>query len=336
MAFLSVLLSLVAREVGTIAQAIFGWSVTALFGQLSSAKRAALSVAIFLSLLWMLLVVGVFVPAVAAWSLAALPVHEWVGDGVIRIATIVLAVVIPAGVGLITRWVAPSRTRRVGTWKMMLHGYPLTLGYGLSCLVTAVTVPVIKCLSLIRRWADDHIYVQAFENEYDATLDELETACKAAGAEITRRPVPRAMGISTRIVRWFARGALDAIVQADPLMLKGKNVELYLYPADLLLRGDPKTTARVRARMAVSRLEQHAFLVASKEAQRMQGELGQESRELEAHELAVGQVASHLVHIQKELETTYVPYDEWVTLDRLLVRLRLAAEGGGSRPARAS
>ena len=319
MAILSVLFSLVARQLGNLAQAIFGWSVTALFGQLASAKRTALSVAVLLSLLWPILVVGLFEPAVAAWTIAAVPMHKWVGDRPIRIATVVLVFVLPIAVGLITRWVAPARTQKGGTLKMVICGYPLTVGYATSCVVTAITVPIIKAVSLVRRWTDEHVYVQPKEGNYQLALDDLEAACAAAGVTPVRQPVPRAMSISTRIVRWFARGALDAILEADPQMLKAKEVELYLYPADLLLRGEPKVTARVRARIASAMLERHAFLVANPEAQHIEDELRGVWDSVDA---GTGQAARGTLRaIAKKLDSTDMPYDEWVTLDRTLRRL---------------
>jgi hypothetical protein len=321
MAILSVLFSLVARQLGNLAQAIFGWSVTALFGQLPSAKRTALSVAVLLSLVWPLLVVGLFVPAVAAWSIAAVPMHKWVGDRPIRIATMVLVFAIPIAVGLITRWVAPARTRKGGTLKMVISGYPLTIGYATSCIVTAITVPVIKAVSVVRKWSDEHVYVQPKEGNYQLALDDLEAACEAAGVTTVRQPVPRAMSVSTRIVRWFARGALDAIIEADPQMLKAKEVELYLYPADLMLRGEPKVTARVRARIATALLERHAYLVANTEAQHIEDELRGIWDRIDAHPGAGDTLRAPLRDIARKLDTTDMPYDEWVTLDRTLRRL---------------
>jgi hypothetical protein len=321
MAILSVLFSLVARQLGNLAQAIFGWSVTALFGQLPSAKRTALSVAVLLSLVWPLLGVGLFVPAVAAWSIAAVPMHKWVGDRPIRIATVVLVFAIPLAVGLITRWVAPARTRKGGTLKMVICGYPLTVGYATSCLVTAVTVPIIKAMSLMRRWTDEHVYVQPREGSYQLALDDLEAACRAAGVTTVRQPVPRAMSVSTRIVRWFARGALDAILEADPQMLKAKEVEVYLYPADLLLRGEPKITARVRARISTALLERHAYLVANVEAQHIEDQLRGVWDSIDARGGEGPSPHDQLRDIARQLDTTDMPYDQWATLDRTLRRL---------------
>ena len=49
MAILSAILSLVMRQLSTIVQAIFGWSITALFGKLPATKQTGLSVALALS-----------------------------------------------------------------------------------------------------------------------------------------------------------------------------------------------------------------------------------------------------------------------------------------------
>ena len=64
-------------------------------------QQTALSLALILSIIWPLLVVGCFLPDVAAWAVAFIPLHEWVGarENVLRIVWIVLAVAAPIVVG---------------------------------------------------------------------------------------------------------------------------------------------------------------------------------------------------------------------------------------------
>src|SRR4051812_47751819 len=99
MAFISALFSLLSRKISDLLQAVFGWSIAGLFGQLPSGKQTALSVALILAILWPLLVVGCFLPGVAAWAVAFIPLHEWLGDTVLRIVWIVLAALAPIAVG---------------------------------------------------------------------------------------------------------------------------------------------------------------------------------------------------------------------------------------------
>ena len=98
MAILTALFSLIGKQVGKIIQAVFGWAITALFGRLPSAQQIALSAAFGASIAWPLLVVGAFFPGVAAWALAFLPLHKWLGDVALRILWIALAVVVPLAV----------------------------------------------------------------------------------------------------------------------------------------------------------------------------------------------------------------------------------------------
>src|SRR6185436_8580848 len=107
MAIISAILSLLSRKLGDLLQALFGWSIRGLFGRLPSRKETALSVVLILSLVWPLLVVGCFLPKVAAWMVAFIPLHEWISQEVLRVVWIVLAVLSPILVGVITSWVAP-------------------------------------------------------------------------------------------------------------------------------------------------------------------------------------------------------------------------------------
>src|SRR5579884_2539055 len=149
MALLSALIAWIGRSLGTLVRAVLGWSVTALFGRLPASKQTALAVALLASLLWPVLVVGVFIPAVSAWVLAFVPLQKWLGAAVVRWVTLGLAVALPWAVAGITRWVAPS-PQHGSLVRTLLAGYPLTLGYALACLVTAATVPLVRVASAVR------------------------------------------------------------------------------------------------------------------------------------------------------------------------------------------
>ena len=85
MAILSALLSLVFRKLGDLVTAILGWSVTALFGRLPKTKQTALSVAILVSLVWPVLVVGIFFPQVTAIAFTFIPIKGLVAYQVVRV-----------------------------------------------------------------------------------------------------------------------------------------------------------------------------------------------------------------------------------------------------------
>jgi hypothetical protein len=163
-AFISLLLSFVAKKIGGVIQAIFGWAVAALFGKLPQKKQLAVSVALLLSIASPVFVVGLFFPAVAGWALAFLPLEKWVGALALRIAWAVLAVTAPPIVGLLVHWAALSTKGSV--LRSALSGYPLAIGFFASFFITAVTVPIVKIVSFLRGWSDTHVYVQPRAGSY--------------------------------------------------------------------------------------------------------------------------------------------------------------------------
>jgi hypothetical protein len=324
MAILGALLSLVMRQLSTIVQAIFGWSITALFGKLPSKKQTALSVALALSIAWPLLVLGCFVPGVAAWAIAFVPIHRWLGDLALRVIWIVLAVLVPVGVGAITRWITPKDKLRRGLFLTLVGGYPMTIGYFLAFAITAVTVPVVKILSAARRWEDCHVYVQPKEGRYVAVLDALRDACGRANARVVREDVPMSMRLASTIVLRLASPFLVPIVEAKPQRLRGDGLEIYLYPADLLMRGVPRTVAHVRAAMTRTHLEQDAYLVTAPEAQQLEDEVESLWSKLGSDAAAAHR---HLRDLSRRVDRAPITFEEWTTLEASLRRFEQKLDG---------
>ncbi|MDB4931050.1 MAG: hypothetical protein JWM10_3534 [Myxococcaceae bacterium] len=331
MAFLSAILSLLSKKVGDLVQALFGWSVTALFGRQSSAKQTALSVALALSVLWPLFVLGTFVPAAAAWALAFLPLERWLGATVLRVVWIALALTAPLIVGAITRWVAPARQTRGSALRTVLGGYPLTLGYASSFIVTALTVPVLKVATMARGWSEEHAYVQPRNDGYDATLRALAEAF--VGADLTPEvgPVPGWMSIATRALKFFARGVVTPMVAENPQRVRAEGVEAYLYPADLVLRGDARKVAHVRAALMATRLDQHAYVVETKPAQKLQEQVQRIWEVLARHEregtTPGAMLGTRVREIHDELRATDVSFEEWAMVERMIRRLEREVTG---------
>jgi hypothetical protein len=330
-AFLSAILSLLSRKVGDLIQALFGWSVTALFGRQSSAKQTALTVALALSVLWPLFVLGTFVPAAAAWALAFLPLERWLGPTVLRVVWIALALTAPLIVGAITRWVAPARQTHGSALRTVLGGYPLTLGFATSFVVTALTVPAIKVSTMARGWSEEHAYVQPRKEGYDATVRALVEAFTATGLAPLVGPVPGWMSLATRAMKFFARGIVTPLVADNPQRVKAQGVEAYLYPADLVLRGDASKVARVRAALMATRLDQHAYLVATKPAQKLQEQVQRIWEVLARHEregtTPGSLLGTRVREIHDELRATDVSFDEWAMVERMIRRLEREVTG---------
>ena len=94
MAVISLLFSFLARKANDIIQAIFGWSITALFGKLPRRSQVLITAALVCSLAWPVFVIGAFAPKIAGWLLAFVPLHKLVGTEILRIIWLTLAVLV--------------------------------------------------------------------------------------------------------------------------------------------------------------------------------------------------------------------------------------------------
>ncbi len=323
MAILTALLSALSRKIGSLIQALMGWSVAALFGRLTPRKRLMVSIAMILSVMWPLFVIGVFFPAAAALVIAFVPIKDWFSQGIIRTVWIALAALAPIIVAVLTRTAAPDSQTRSLT-RTLLNAYPLTLGFSISFFVTLVTVPSIKIASMARGWVEEHLYVQPRPGAYQAALHDLTEACVLAQLSPEVGQPPGAMLISTRVIKFFARGAIDALVEDDPKVIRAEGLELYLYPGDLLLRGEKHKVSRVRAMMGRTMLERDAWLVKGAKAQHLQDELGRLWEAILRHEHladAASGLESRLKEIAVDSTKPDISYEDWVMVDRISRRI---------------
>lgn len=322
-AFVSVLLSFIGKKIGTIVQAIFGWSVTALFGRLPPKKQLAVTVALILSIAWPLFVLGLVLPSVAGWILAVLPLEKWLGETTLRIVWAALAILAPPIAGLLTHFAAPAK--KSTALSALLHGYPLALGYFVSFLVTVVTVPAVKVATILRGWTDTHVYLQPREGRYTSVVRELCEASARAGLVPTVERPPARMMLATKVLRALARGMVSPIVAEELEVVRAEGIEMYLYPADLLLRGEESAVARARAMLLRTDVDADAYLVGSAGGQHIQDELGRLLDVVRAHERSgetVGATAtSRLVSIWHEMNESKLPFDEWTILESIARRV---------------
>jgi uncharacterized membrane protein YqjE len=320
---LTFLLSFLGKKIGSIIQAIFGWSVTALFGRLPGKKQLAVSIALLFSIAWPIFVVGLFFPNVAAWVLAFLPLEAWLGPVTMRIIWGALAFVAPLIVGALTHWAAPRTKGGIG--RSLINGYPLALGYFVAFLLTVVTVPIVKIASLLRGWSDQHVYVQPREGAYESVLRELAEACARAGLVPEITDVPTSMALSTKALTLLAKGMVSPIVAEQVKRVRADGLEMYLYPSDLLLRGEPEKVSLVRAMLTRTDVDADAYLVGSPAGQCIQDELGRLIKIVERHEAKgrhVGATASaRLVDIWNEMNQSKLPFEEWVMLESITRRV---------------
>jgi hypothetical protein len=324
-AIVTFLLSFLARKANNIVQAIFGWSVVALFGRLRRRAQVLVTTALVLSLIWPLFLIGVAAPRVSAWAIAFVPMHSLIDNTALRVVWITLAIVAPLLVGLLVRLAAPHDTDSIPL--ALVRGVPIAIGFALAFVAVVVTVPIIKIASLVRRWSDEHVYVQAHDGAYDEAIACLVDACKQAGLSPEVRDAPAQMVLATTIMRKLASGAVSPFVGDRLRCVMAHGVELYLYPGDLLMRGLPFAVARVRATLSRTKLDALAYVVDSDRAKALQDDLSHVASDLESGTTPAATVRV-LQDVYREVIHADITFDEWTILDgiaRKLERQMIAA-----------
>ena len=129
--------------------------------------------------------------------------------------------------------------------------------------------------------------------------------------------------------RWLAAvagGAGGSLVPERLMQLKGHDLDILIYPMDLLISGKPELVARARAAMASKLTTSAAHLTVGAEAQAIEDRLAalMPTRGADPDRPARfdAAAATELEAIDVQLATLDVPYEEW----EVLYRQRLQVE----------
>ena len=127
MAILQALLAALTRSAGRLLNTALGWATVMIFGKVPEDRQIYLSVLAFGSVLWIVVVLGIAFPSLGTFLLSFVPLPDWVGKGVVRLAMLAAAVVLPLVVGWVSLLLKDPEERPRGTaatLKAVLKGYP--------------------------------------------------------------------------------------------------------------------------------------------------------------------------------------------------------------------
>ena len=111
MAILAALVALGSRFATKILTTALGWASTLLFGRVPASRQILLLGVTFGSVIWMVLVAGVVVPQIGTFLLFLIPPQDIVPEGVVRLAMLIGALVLPAVIGALTGPACPTPVR---------------------------------------------------------------------------------------------------------------------------------------------------------------------------------------------------------------------------------
>lgn len=331
MATLAGLFGIIGRFAGKLLTTTLGWASSLLFGRVPQDRQIILALITFGSVVWAALVLGVLVPELGAFLVAAVPAPDVVDRGWLRLAMLIGALVVPIVVGVATLFVVEPAQRPRGTALVgqIVRGYPL-------CAALALTLVILAGVGIARfvhhraiGWTDAHVPIVVHPGGYDRVVADLEAALDDAGLAVDRRPAPLPLAIPGRMLGRIAGPTIRALVPDRPVELVGRDIEIGLYPSDIAIAGKRFAVARARSAIATRLTSTAASMTTSAEAQDVEAQL----EALTRPRAAGGQPGSAgpvdlvaagtaLAAIDARLASLEVPHEEW----EILYRQRLQVE----------
>jgi hypothetical protein len=319
-AILAPLIAFLGRQLGRLLQLVFGWATLLLFGRVPQHKQMLLVGVTVGSVLWVVTLLGIANPDIGAFLIALVPAPDFITDDVMRLVMLVLAVLIPLGVGaggLMLMEPEDRPTSIGGKAIQVLRGYPYAAVLSLVILFLLVAAPIYKVRSIIKHWKDAHVPLIIKPGRYESVSAELEKALDGAGLDLTRRPAPKPLEVPSKILAAVGGTSVRRLVPDRMLMLHSPQLEVMVHPSDIAIAGTEEAVARARAAVADRLAVADAYLTSTKESQEVEDAI---RKVRDASDLGV--VVATLAAIDRRLAHLTVPYEEW----EVLYRQRLQVE----------
>ena len=328
MALLAPLFAFAGRFIGKLLNMSFGWASTLLFGRVPQSMQLLLSGISLAAIAWVAALIGVILPDIGTVLLAFVPRPDWVPEGWLRLAMLVLALILPlvvgvAGMILLDPADRPSGLGRLGA---VLRGYPYAAVLALVLLIMLIVAPVRKLRSILKGWNDEHVPVIVQPGGYDQVATDVEHALDSAGLDIARGRAPFVLELPSRLLAAVGGSSVRRLVPDKLIVLQNKSLEVTLHPSDIAISGKKENVARARAAIATRVTFTAAYMTTAEESQQVEDVL-----------LAISEgraPGGAMAAVDDRLAQLTIPHDEWEVLyrQRLQVerdlRERQAAEHG--------
>lgn len=329
MIILQALLAGLFRSAGKILNTAFGWATIMLFGKVPENRQIYLSIMGLSSIVWLVVALGVLFPRVGAFVLAFVPIPESIHLWWIRLVMIVLALLVPIGVGVLATYIVPKERRPQGiknkakTW---VRGYPYTLGLASTMVMMILVAPIMKARDLWRRWDSVHVPMIVETKDYTSVVDDIQQVLKAGGFETDREQASWMLRFPTKVLTFFAGGMVNNLVADQLTVLKASKIEVLLHPSDLVIRGKEYDVARARSLIAENLTFTKAYQTWTEEANHLEDRLASIWHQIKQDScLQPGPCLDKLHQVEHDLRTSVISFEEWEVLSRekMSVELKL-------------
>lgn len=320
---------MIGRSASTILNAIFGWAVVALFGRTSPKQQTLLSGIVGMAAFWPLLLIGVAFPKTATFLFAFVPLSGDVPGWIFRIVWIGLAVAVPFIVGVVMASKSPPGTPTESTFKLMMRGYPITLGIACSFVFMFFSVPALQLASALRGLKDEHVPCIA-GSTYDLVAQDIDGILRRNGLQVVRSKPAWWLSFPSGILRKLCGKALRGFMPEHLAYWKGTALEIAFYPSDILIRGRNQHTAWTHGLLAEALVHGTGLQTFDPTAQEVELQIRRIWMVLDENQTAhVGSKAllGRLHDVTLQLGALKVDYNDWQILYRQTMQLGRALRG---------
>ena len=315
------LLTLIVHSFGRAVNMVFGWATVMLFGRVPQERQIFLSVVAFGSIIWLIAVLGIAFPSTATFLLAFVSLPKWVDDAWIRIAMMMAAVIVPPMVGesairAVSLDKQPTGAARIAD--AFLSGYRLTLGIAVALVALILVAPVLWSRNFLRRWTTRHVPILLHRHDYLDVLNDVQRALSAGGVFAERVRMGGLLRVPTSVLA-LATGGRIRDLDAETAQLSSGQIEILLYPFDLMINGEPAQVSRAQALVAEQLPHTKAYMTWSEQGNTLEDRLKRFWMRIDGDEHSARGTAEAMAEVERiahDLRSTCVAYEEWEVLFR--------------------
>jgi uncharacterized membrane protein YqjE len=326
-AIIEALFRFIAKSAGKIVNALFGWAVIAIFGNVSEKEKPVLSGAVTIAALWPIVLIGIPIPKIATFFLAFAPIPKWVPSSVVRIVWIALAALVPLVVGSIVAKHAKAEKAGRNFGQRFWSGIRLTAAIAAAFLVVTVGAPIKRLKAVLKHWEDESVPLIIEKEVYHIVAEEVHEAMSIGGIRVACAELPWAMRAVVSLLRGIGGQVMQRSLPDSFEYFENEAMTVLITTSGVMMQGEKEQVARAHGFISEAMTFTPALQTTDEEAQDIERELKEIWRvfreEREAHQ-GSGILLSRVVDVAGELAERSLPYDEWQVSYRELLQLSRA------------
>lgn len=327
---LQALLGLLTKSAGKILNAVFGWSVRALFGRTTSTEETFLSGLVGAAVAWPLLVAGVAAPRLAALVLAFVPLPHWVPSWIVRLVWLGLALLVPLAMGIAVTARGSAALAKQPVVKRLLRGFPITIGLAAAFLIMFVSVPVMRLVAVLKRKTSADVPLVTEADEYHRVASAMVETLNRHGFALKAEPAGWWVSAPTRLLGWFGGEAFRKFVPAQFEYYRDAQLAVSFYTSGALVEGRAAQVARAHGLVAEAAAMTEGLQTQHASSQDLEKQIKEVWKVFAIDPVAhvrSGRLLARLGELGAELGKLDAEFDEWQVLYRQLLQLDRALHG---------